>query len=602
MSIEERGDTQYETDPYLMTVLSKKFEMVTRSITQSLLKSARSGVINTARDFSSAVTLYNGRQFMYDEGLPAHAANIHLIPEYTLEKFDDIKPGDCFLTNTGYAGNSHHADYTLHAPVFYDGEPLFWSINKAHQADVGAPEPNAYLMEAATVYEEGPHFPSLRVQEEYEDKEDIIRMLQTNIRLGEQQWYGDYRAQVAAVRTGEKELENLCDEYGVETVTQFASDWIAYGKQMMESAISKLPAKEIEYTAHHDPVLHNDAAPDGIPVNVKLSIEPEEGQIHVDLTDNMDNIPAGVNLTEATTMAGVYGGIFYNLDTDIPHNHGSASCVKIDMDVGKIVGIPEYPVGTSVATTNVCDVLFNAVQAAFGDLDEPYGIAEGTSGNPPHYAVVSGEDHRSDDEPYINQIVLTGFGGPGVYGHDGWITYGLSDTGGVLRRDSVELDEQKFPILIEENELIPDTEGAGEWRGAPAASIRFRSRGNPITFAYNGNGGEFPPQGILGGEAGASMKVYKITEDGDRTELPVSGYETIERGEHLYSRSSGGGGYRNPIDRNPARVKADVKEGFITIERARDKYGVVLRKTDEGLELNENKTEQLRNDRQTENT
>lgn len=101
-----------------MTVLSKKFEMVTREMTQTLLNSARSGVINSARDFSSPVTLYDGRQFMIDEGVPIHLGNVHLTPQYTLDHFDDISEGDCFLPNSPYAGNTHHGDYTLMVPVF----------------------------------------------------------------------------------------------------------------------------------------------------------------------------------------------------------------------------------------------------------------------------------------------------------------------------------------------------------------------------------------------------------------------------------------------------------------------------------------------------
>lgn len=596
MSVEDGPDTyaDYEMEPYELTVLSKKFESIIRTMTQTLMNSARSGVINGGRDFSSAITLFDGRQFMYDEGLPVHSANIHLVPEYTLEKFDDISEGDCFLTNSAYAGNSHHADYTLHVPVFFDGEPLFWSINRAHQADVGAPQPSTYLADAKNIYEEGPHFPSVRIQDHYEDKDDIVRMCKLNIRASDTQWYGDFRAQVGCVRTGEEQIQELCEEYGLETVRTFAEQWIEYGDRMMRSEIEKLPEGEVEHTTYHDPIPYNDAAPEGVPVNVKLSIDHDEEKIYVDLTDNIENVPAGVNLCEATTIAGVYGGIFYNIDSSVPHNHGSISRVEIEMDRGKIVGKPEFPIGTSVATTNICDELFNATQAAFGELGEPYGVSEGIGGIYPHIPVISGTDFRRDDEYYVNQLMLTCGGGACAHGHDGWITYGLSDSNGVLRIDSVEIAEQKYPILIHQYELLADTAGAGKWRGAPGVLLEYGPREDPMTAAYINKDCEFPPQGILGGEAGTPVEVYRRTAEGETEDLPNIGYPVIDPGETLVTEGAGGGGYGDPYDRDPKRVLEDVREDLVSIEVARETYGVAITETDDELAIDEEATRELR--------
>ena len=465
-------------------------------MTQSLLRSARSGVISAARDFSSGITLYDGRTVMIDEGLPVHLANLHLHPQYTLEHFDDISKGDLFLANSPYAGSTHAADFTLYAPVFYDGVPLFWSINRAHQADIGAPEPTTYLQEAETIYQEGPHFPGIRIQEEYEDKDDIVRMCKLNIRSGETTWYGDYLGQVSAVRTGEEGIEELCEEYGVKKVKAFTDAWFDYGDRMMKQEIEQLPESSLEYTAHHDPIEYNEAAPDGIPINVTIDIRPNEGRMVVDLTDNIENIPAGVNLSEATTIASVRAGIFCNLDSSLPRNHGSISRIDIKMDEGKIIGKPEFPAGTSCATSNVNDMLFNAVRAAFGDLGEPYGFAEVNAAFPPNWGVISGEDFRRDDEPFANQLFFTAGGGGGIgTGHDGWLTHGVPDACGILYRDSIEVDEKKYPILVENEELVTNSEGAGKYRGTPGARVEYRPRGNPMSVSFHGTNYETPPRG-----------------------------------------------------------------------------------------------------------
>lgn len=585
----------YELEPYLMTVLSKKFEMVTRDMTQTLLKSARSGVINSARDFSSAITLYDGRQFMIDEGVPIHLGNVHLTPQFTLEHFDDVSKGDCFLTNSPYAGNTHHGDYTLMVPVFYDNEPLFWSINRAHQADVGAPVPSTYVGNAKDLYEEGPHFPSVRIQEEYEDKDDIVRMCKLNIRAGDLQWFGDYRAQVAAVRAGEEELENVCEKYGVDLIKTFTEEWISYGEQMMKNEIRDLPDTAIENTSYHDPI---PGAPDGVPVNVKMDINPDEASIDVDLTDNIENVPCGFNLSEATTVAAVYTGIFVNLPPELPHNEGSISRINIEMDEGKIVGKPEFPVGTATATTNIASVLINAVQGAFGDLGEPYGIAEGNAGVGGFEPVISGIDPRRDGDPYVNQLILAGGGAPGLHGHDGWMTYTVTSSCGIINRDSVEVDEHLYPVLIRRNEFREDTAGDGRWRGSPSLISEYEPRFNTVTFTYFGDGNEFPLQGILGGTEGTPDVMTKIEENGEEVEVPSMIFDTldIEPGERLISQKPGGGGYGDPMERDPERVRKDVEEGYISKEKARDVYGVVLTGEPGEMAVDRDRTDAVRQD------
>lgn len=579
---------EYGVEPYLMTVLSKKFEAVTQDMTQSLLKSARSGVISVARDFSSCITLADGRQFVIDEGVPVQLANVQLVPQETMDRFDDVSPGDCFLTNSPYAGNTHHADYTLHAPVFYDDELLFWSVSRAHQADIGANEPSTYLPEVEDVYQEAMHFPSVRVQEDYEDREDIVRTCKLNIRVGDRQWYGDYRAQVASVRAGERKLQELCEEYGVETVKNFTEAWLDYGEHMMQREIGKLPETEIEKTTMHDPV---PGAPEGVPVSVSLETHPDDGSISVDLTDNEENIPSGFNLCEATTVAGVYSGIFNNLSMDVPHNAGSLRCVDVEMAEGQIVGKPEYPAATAVSTTHIYDVLVNTVQSAFGDLGEPYGVAQGHAGFPPGYAVISGTDFRRNDEPYVNQIFHIAGGGPAVHGHDGWETYVIPAGAGVCRRDSIEIDEQKYPILIDRNELVADSEGAGKWRGAHGAVSVYGPREDPMTVAYIGSTVEHPPEGIRGGNDGDPAGAEKLTADGEREELPNMGFEDLEPGERIVGTIAGGGGYGDPLERDPELVRRDVEDGLVSREKARDVYGVVFEQGTDDLVVDEDATE-----------
>lgn len=182
----------------------------------------------------------------------------------------------------------------------------------------------------------------MRIQEDYEDRDDVVRMCKQNIRAGDLQWFGDYRAQVAAVRAGEEQLQALCEEYGVDRIKTFTEEWIAYGDEMMRREIESLPETEINNTSYHDPI---PGAPDGVPVNVGLSIDPGSATIDVNLRDNVENVPCGFNLSVATTVAAVYTGIFVNLSSEIPHNEGSIGRINVEMDRGRSSASPSTPPG-----------------------------------------------------------------------------------------------------------------------------------------------------------------------------------------------------------------------------------------------------------------
>ena len=189
-----------QTDPFLMAVLSSRIEAIIREMINTVTKASRSAVIKNARDLSCGVLTYDHRQLCVEEGIPIHISALDLTTRAVTDHFSDVKEGDGFLNNCSYTGGTHHADITLVVPVFCDGEPLFWALARSHHADVGAPLPTTYLPYAATIYEEGLNFPCMRIQEDFEDKEDIIRFCMFNIRCNNI-WYGDYRAQVGACRT-----------------------------------------------------------------------------------------------------------------------------------------------------------------------------------------------------------------------------------------------------------------------------------------------------------------------------------------------------------------------------------------------------------------
>jgi N-methylhydantoinase B/oxoprolinase/acetone carboxylase alpha subunit len=587
-------DTGVDFDPIRLAVISNRVESIIREMTNTVMRASRSSVIKNARDFSCGLLTYDHRLVSVEEALPIHVTALELTTKPITELFDNIKEGDAYLNNSPFYGGTHHADLTVCIPVFVDGEPLFWTLARSHHVDMGAPEPNTYLPYAKTIYEEGMHFPCVRVQENFRDKRDIIRMGRQKIRVSNI-WYGDYAAQIGACRIGERRLQELCEAYGTQTIKDFIEAWMEYGKRRAIAAIKALPAGTYTYEVRHDPV--PGVADEGVPVKAVVSVDNEQGLITVDVRDNPDCVPGGINLSEACAMASCRIGVYYNLDSTIPHNEGSASRIVPLLRDNCVVGRPLHPTGTSCATSNVNERLANAVQCTFSNMGEPYGMAEGGGNFCAALGVISGFDGRFGERvEYIAQLMLALSGGPGVAGHDGWLTYECSVGAGIMVTDSVEVDEAMYPVLIEERRIAPDTMGFGRWNGAPAVKGSYRSLTGDMLLFYCGDGGTFPARGVLGGKDGAPSGTWKRTREGDLIRLPDFHQENVLYGESVHFMSVAGGGYADPRRRDPKLVLRDINRQWLSPQYARDIYGVAAELDASGLAyvLDESATADLR--------
>ena len=228
--------------------------------------------------------------------------------------------------------------------------------------------------------------------------------------------------------------------------------------------------------------------------------------IDIDLRDNIDCVPAGFNESRTCAISSVIIGVFNQLPRPVPHNEGSFRRIRVHLRENCVAGIPRHPTCCSVATTNVADRLINITQAAFADLGEGYGLAEGAVGSGPGFGVISGADSRRGDADYINQVYFASSGGPAAPSEDGWLFYGIPVCAGLMYRDSIEVAEQKYPILIDEVRLQADSEGAGRYRGAPGSRIAFGPTDRPMTVAYVIDGHYDPPRGVLGGGDAAAAR------------------------------------------------------------------------------------------------
>ncbi|MDB6107787.1 MAG: hydantoinase B/oxoprolinase protein [Gammaproteobacteria bacterium] len=582
-------------DRATLAVIANRINAILREMTNTLLRSGRSAILTTARDFSCSIVTADNRLLATAEGLPIQIFGSHLQSKTVSDMHKDIAPGDAFLHNDPYHGNTHAADHTILVPVFVGGRHFFTAVSKAHQADIGNSFPTTYMPMAKDVYEEGALiFSATRIQRDYKDIEDIIRICRMRIRVPDQ-WYGDYLACLGSARIGERRLTELVDRYGAATIDTFIEEWFDYSERRMEHALKGLKSGRYIAISAHDPL--PGITSESIPVKVIATVDADEGRIEIDLRDNMDCLEAGINLSRSTSVNSAVTGLFNVLDADIPHNEGTLRRVIVHVRENCIVGYPIHPTCCSVATSNVADRVINATQSALSTAGQ-FGLAEGGASLGAGTAVVGGKDARRNNGPFVNQLVITAMGGAASAVCDGWLTMGVPVTGGLLLRDSVEIDEQKYPIQIDRLELVPDSAGPGKFRGGASTRVEYGPRFGPMTVGVMADTRINPARGANGGLPGRPH--YLALRDlitGTETEIPSFGQFEMRPTQRLVGIDAAGGGYGYPHERDPERVRTDVLEGWVSLGQAREVYGVELsgRIDDETLAVDTEETQALRN-------
>lgn len=568
-------NTRTKVDGVQLAILNHRLEGIARKMANTLLRTGRSGVLNIARDFSCCIIAADDRLLATAESLPIHVLSGPDLMAKSLKAFHPtFRRGDAFLHNSPYHGCSHPADHTLLVPVVDDeGVHRFTVLAKAHQADCGNSQPTTYMGNARDVYEEGALiFPGVKVQQDYRNIGDVIRMCMMRIRVPEQ-WWGDYLAMVGAARIGERELMALAREIGWEALEDFTEQWFDYTEGRMINAISRIPSGETSWTSRHDPVPGTPA--DGVPITVHVRIDSENARIAVDLTDNMDALPCGLNLSEACARTAAMIGVFNSIDPTVPKNAGAFRRLDIKLKENAVCGIPRHPTSCSVATTNIADRVANSVQAAIAELSEGIGMAESGAILPASIGVVSGFDPERQ-APYVNQLFLAFTGGAASPTTDAWLTLGHVGNAGLCYQDSIELDELRQPLFVRQRRFITDSEGAGRQKGGAGMLVEFGPIRGDMEVAFVSDGTSNPAKGVRGGGSGGPA--YQAIRRTDGTVQPTENCAVVRlrAEETIISHCCGGGGYGPPKARSSQAVRRDVLEGWVSRERARHVYGVVL--------------------------
>lgn len=567
---------QERFDPVALAVITSRIQGIVRRMTNTLFRTARSSVLNTARDFSCCVVTRDHEMLATAESLPIHVmAGPDLVSASLARLHPELHAGDAFLHNSPYHGNSHAGDHCILVPVVVGGEHHFTAVVKAHMADIGNSMPTTLWASARDVYNEGALiFPGVKVQRDYEDIPDIIEMCRTRLRVPDV-WYADYIGMVGAARIGERELRALGEELGWEALHSYTAAWFDYSEQMMSGAIRRMPAGRSVAHNKHDP-MPVPGAEDGVPVKVTVTVDPQKARVEVDLRENPDCLPCGINLTEATSRTAAMIGVFNSLPITVPQNAGSFRRLDVLIRENCVAGIPVHPASCSTATTGIADRVANATQRAIAELADGFGMAE-TGTLTASVADISGKDPRHEDSPFVNLMILGLTCGAGHARGDGWLVSGEVGDGGLMMRDSTEVDELLYPIVVWADQIVTDSGGPGRFRGAPACYVEYGPADTEIEAMWSTDGYVHAAIGARGGYPGAPARQFLRRADGAVEPLPGWGEQVLAPGETVLATSAAGAGYGPPWERAVERVLGDVADGWVSTEQAAQVYGVIVR-------------------------
>ncbi|MXZ91549.1 MAG: hypothetical protein F4W95_12105 [Chloroflexi bacterium] len=553
-------DTQPETvdadaDPITLAVVEHRLESIAREMTEAMLRTAMSQILNSSRDFSTAILDGDCQLVAQGEGIPVHISALPVAGAAVRDYFaDDIHDGDVFILNDPYFGGSHLPDITIIRPLFYDGRLLFYGVNRAHHSDVGGGTHGGYNPGANEIFQEGLRIPPLKLYDRGVPRYDLLQMMSANVRQSEN-FLGDLNAQIGSVMLAAQRIESLLADYGPDRLMVVVAEILAATERQVRRFISGWP----------DGVYHGESFVDDdgfdsklVPIRAKVTIAGDS--MTIDLSESSPQVEGFINSAYANTRSLAHAAIMYLAPMDVARNEGSMRPVQIIAPRGLVVNAnPPAPVcmSTNHCAEEVVEAVFKALAPAI-----PAAVSAGFSRRL-RYAI-TGHDPRTGRQ-FIWHFFLARGGGGASEGCDGWSNVGEINVAGGIRSPSIEVTEERFPFFIQRHELRPDSGGVGEWRGGLGAVCDLVYEGEgPALLNTAGDGIVVPPFGLFGAADGLPHH-YKIVSNG--TDRVLGSKEVgvlVNPGDHIICLSSGGGGYGQPINRSQDASQWDLKNGYVT--------------------------------------
>lgn len=555
-------------DPARFEVVKNALLAATEEMKIVLAKTAYSPLLKIAGDYSCGIFDVAGNMVAQGPDLPVHLGSMPDAVRAVVAAFPDVADGDVFIHNDPYHGGSHLPDVNVIAPAFFGDRLLGYGCTRAHWPDIGSATPGSYGA-VTEIYGEGLRLPPVRLYRAGVPDPGVDAIIFANVRTPAER-RGDLRAQVAANKRAALRMAALAEKYGADELTRIMAAILDYSETMMRQALRQLPDGESTVTDRldGDGVLAPGATEDET-FQVTLTIRKRGDEIIIDFTGSDPAVAGPMNAPLTVTASGVYCALKMIVDHKslIPPNSGAWRPVKVIAPPGCVVNA-QHPSPVVYAnhemSARVADMTLQAMFAL-----TPRGVMAGahaTGG----VIIFGGTDPRTGDRFVSYEVNRGGFGARPTKDGINVITSTIGNT----MNTPVEVMELSFPLRIEDYTLIPDSGGAGTWRGGLAARRVWRVLARDVIATTCVERTVSPAFGLAGGEAGAPGRLWIELPDGTTRRLISKGAVTVPEGTRLVLETPGAGGYGPPAERDPARLSEDLRDGYVSETAIRSVYGM----------------------------
>lgn len=562
------------------TVIANRLDSITKEMGLALEHSAHSPIFAEACDFACCICDRDGELVSQLSGIPILATAGSFSVKSVLRKYhDNIENGDVFIINDPYDGGNHLPDIGIITPVFFEENLMFFCVSRAHHGDIGGSTAGSYNPKATEIFQEGIRIPPTKIMHHNEIIAEVLNLILINTR-NPKMLKSDLLAQIGANKVAAKRILEMVEAYTPAVVNKAIAEYLEQTEILTRKRISEIPDGIYRATEYID----DDGFQDE-PVKIEIAVKIAGDRLLVDFEGTDQQVKGFINtsVVTATTASGI--AALWFLGSDIPRNGGAFRCIDVNLPKGSLVN-PFEPAPMTLCTltpaSEIIGTIFQALdQAVPGKVPAGYTRYAG----PSYY----GTDPRNN-RYYVGFSFCSAGSGGAMKGRDGKSYMSpLSNFGGVKTPD-IESNEIQYPHITLYHEIKTDTAGAGEYRGGGGMRYAFELYNEGSHIVNFGDGMKFAPYGLNGGHQGSLNKGIFMHKGKPIIMASKEAPRRVSKGDQVILHTCGGGGWGNPLNRPAEKVYDDVLDEIITIQTAKDIYGVVI--TETGIDYD--KTNEIR--------
>ena len=566
-------------DPITLEILWRRLLSIVDEADASVARTAFSSLLRDAHDYTCMFTDSRGQELVQGTFCtPGQAGAMALGVKRMINSIpiEDYQPGDVFIVNDPWLLAGHLNDVCVLSPIFYKDKPVAFTACVFHHSDIGG----RVASDNREVHEEGLFIPPLKLYDAGVLNEPLLELIRSNVRTPEEVT-GDIRSQVAANHVCSQKIIEMLEDEGLDSLDDLADEIIDRTEKSMRQAISNIPDGVYPYEG----IIEGAGTRDDI--HIKLTVSVSGSDIEIDFDGTSPQVDWGGNVVYNFTYAYVFMAIKSAFDPDLPINEGAIRPVRMTAPEGSVVNC-KFPAAVAARMQIghfMTEMVFKALAGA-----TPDNIIAESGGTPAQTNIFYGK--RRSGSPWLTMIIRGG--GLGASSRMDGHQCAIFPANGA--NTPVEIFESDTPLIVEERSLIADSGGPGKQRGGLGRKMVIRVPQDefapqpPTSIAVQAGRYRYAPQGLFGAGAGAGAQFIINGEAGD-----PSGLTLCQSGDSIQFHSAGGGGYGNPLKRDPEAVAADAFNGYVSVERAKEDYGVVVDPVSFKVKMEE--TERLRSER-----